>query len=84
MEGVQVGDFVLGKFHAAHRFCFVQMQLYPLQQGQLANRILVAALGSARDAENALVDRLQIGQGQFGIDDFNVCSRVDASRKCCL
>ena len=54
------------------------MGAHAFEQCHLAHCVLVAALGEAGQAGDALLHRLQIGQREFRVDDFNIGSRVDS------
>ncbi len=62
---------------AARRLAFVETGRELLQNRHLRHRFLVVRLGRTLDAVQRLVDGVEIGQRQLGIDRFDVGDRID-------
>ncbi len=64
----------------ARRFGVVEVLAHLLQQLHLRQRFLVARLGGFGHAIDGLLDGIEIGQREFGIDHFDIGERIDLAR----
>ena len=65
--------------HHPCRLALAQQRQRALHQRQDGLGLLVPGGGALGDADDALLQRLQVGQHQFGVDDLGIAHRVDAA-----
>ncbi len=68
---------VIAQIEGARRLAFVQVRQQFLQHGDQLLRILVAGLGLLAVALDGAFHHGEVGQRQFGEDDFDVGDRID-------
>ena len=71
------GLLFVAEVQAAHRLGLVELGDAFLQHGHQALRVLVAGTGGLGVAVQGFLGGLQVGQRQFGLDDFDVGDGVD-------